>query len=118
MNMKAFSSLVGLSAHTLRYYEKIGLLKNVQRNSSGHRVYTAKDVKWLEFVIRLKETAMPLEEILEYARLREQGSSTVLERQALLEQHQQRLKAHIAQQQAHLSALEDKIDLYKDGKVR
>ncbi len=81
MNMKAFSSLVGLSAHTLRYYEKIGLLKNVQRNSSGHRVYTAKDVKWLEFVIRLKETAMPLEKILEYARLREQGSSTVLERQ-------------------------------------
>ncbi|CAH7298750.1 Transcriptional regulator, MerR family [Vibrio chagasii] len=118
MNMKAFSSLVGLSAHTLRYYEKIGLLKNVQRNSSGHRVYTAKDVKWLEFVIRLKETAMPLEEILEYARLREQGSSTVLERQALLEQHQQSLKAHIAQQQSHLSALEAKIDLYKDGKVR
>ncbi|CAH7442764.1 hypothetical protein VCHA38O209_340004 [Vibrio chagasii] len=44
-------------------------------------MYTAKDVKWLEFVIRLKETAMPLAEILEYARLREQGSSTVLERQ-------------------------------------
>ncbi|MCG9695244.1 MerR family transcriptional regulator [Vibrio sp. Isolate22] len=118
MNMKAFSSLVGLSAHTLRYYEKIGLLKNVQRNGSGHRVYTTKDVKWLEFVIRLKETAMPLEEILEYARLREQGSSTVLERQALLEQHQQSLKAHIARQQSHLSALEGKIDLYKDGKVR
>ena len=75
------SGLVGLSADTLRYYEKIGLLKNVQRNSSGHRVYTAKDVKWLEFVIRLKETAMTLEETSEYARLREQGSSTVLERQ-------------------------------------
>ena len=118
MNMKVFSSLVVLTAHTLRYYEKIGLLKNVQRNSSGHRVYTTKDVKWLEFVIRLKETAMPLEEILEYARLREQGSSTVLERQALLEKHQQSLKLHIAQQQSHLSALEDKIDLYKDGKVR
>jgi DNA-binding transcriptional MerR regulator len=44
-------------------------------------VYRVKDVKWLEFVIRLKETVMPLEEILEYARLREQGSSTVLERQ-------------------------------------
>ena len=75
------SGLVALSADTLRYYEKIGLLNNVQRNSSGHRVYSAKDVKWFEFVIRLKETAMPLEEILEYARLREQGSSTVLERQ-------------------------------------
>ncbi|MCZ4292545.1 MerR family transcriptional regulator [Vibrio sinaloensis] len=117
MNMKAFSSLVGLSHHTLRYYEKIGLLKNVQRNNSGHRVYTEKDVKWIEFVIRLKETAMPLEEILKYARLRELGSSTVLERQALLEQHQQSLKVHIEQQQSHLSVLEDKITLYKDGKV-
>ncbi|CAH6784387.1 hypothetical protein VCHA36P161_40178 [Vibrio chagasii] len=75
------SGLVDLSAYTFRYYEKIGLLNNVQRNSSGHRVYIAKDVKWLEFVIRLKETAMPLEEILEYVRLREQGSSAVLERQ-------------------------------------
>lgn len=75
------SSLVGLSAHTLRYYEKVSLFKNVQRNSSRHRVYSVKDVNWLEFVIRLKETVMPLEEILEYARLREQGSSTVLERQ-------------------------------------
>lgn len=117
MNIKMFSNLVGLSDYTLRYYEKIGLLKNVQRNTSGHRVYTEKDVKWVGFVIRLKETAMPLEEILEYARLRELGNNSVLERQALLEQHQQRLKAHIEQQQSHLSALEYKIDLYKDGKV-
>lgn len=117
MNIKDFSNLVGLSAHTLRYYEKVGLLKSVQRNASGHRVYTTKDRKWIEFVIRLKQTAMPLEEILEYARLREQGASTVLARQALLEQHQQNLKAHIKQQQSHLKALEDKIGLYKDGKV-
>ncbi|WP_086981066.1 MerR family transcriptional regulator [Vibrio aphrogenes] len=117
MNIKEFSSLVDLSNYTLRYYEKIGLLKNVRRNNSGHRVYTEKDVKWVEFVIRLKETAMPLEDILRYARLREQGNSTILERQALLEQHQQSLQAYIEQQQSHLSALEDKIGLYKDGKV-
>ena len=45
MNMSEFSSLVELSPHTLRYYEKIGLLKNVQRNSSGHRVYSSMDFK-------------------------------------------------------------------------
>ena len=118
MNMSEFSSLVGLSSHTIRYYEKIGLLKNIQRNSSGHRVYSLKDIKWIEFVIRLKETAMPLEEILEYARLREIGSSSVSQRQILLEQHQENLTTHIAQQQSHLAALEDKIKLYKDGKVR
>ncbi|WMN89946.1 MerR family transcriptional regulator [Vibrio parahaemolyticus] len=117
MNMKEFSSLVDLSSHTLRYYEKIGLLKNIQRNSSGHRVYTAKDLKWIEFVKRLKDTAMPLEEILEYAKLREAGSSSVLQRQALLERHKENLRLHIAEQQSHLAALEGKIDLYKKGKV-
>lgn len=44
MNMKAFSTLAGLSSHTLRYYEKVGLLNKIQRNSSGHRAYTAKDL--------------------------------------------------------------------------
>tara|TARA_Y100001956_G_scaffold82100_1_gene101747 strand:- start:4629 stop:4979 length:351 start_codon:yes stop_codon:yes gene_type:complete len=116
--MKEFSRLVGLSAHTLRYYEKIGLLKNVQRNSSGHRAYTSKDLNWIEFVKRLKDTAMPLEEILEYARLREAGSRSVADRQALLEQHKESLKAHIAEQQLHLTVLEKKISLYKEGKVR
>lgn len=117
MNMKEFSNLVNLSSHTLRYYEKIGLLKSIYRNSSGHRVYALKDLRWIEFVKRLKDTAMPLEGILEYARLREAGSSSVFKRQELLEQHKENLRVHIAQQQSHLAALEDKIDLYKNGKV-
>lgn len=117
MNIQEFSSLVNLSPYTLRYYEKIGLLKNIQRSSSGHRAYTLKDLKWIAFVKRLKETAMPLEEILRYARLREIGPSTVLQRQELLEQHKENLKIHITQQQSHLTALEDKINLYKNGNV-
>ncbi|PMM64370.1 MerR family transcriptional regulator [Vibrio splendidus] len=118
MNVSEFSRLVGLSAHTLRYYEKIGLLKNVQRNSSGHRVYTKKDVTWIEFVKRLKDTAMPLDEILEYAKLRELGTESVSPRQVLLEQHQQNLRAHIEEQQKYMAALEEKISLYRYGKVR
>ncbi len=117
MNMREFSSLVGLSPHTLRYYEKIGLLKKVQRNSSGHRVYTSKNLAWISFVKRLKETAMPLEEILVYARLRELGSESLSLRQTLLEQHQENLRNHIEQQKKHMAALEDKINLYKGGKV-
>ena len=74
MNIKEFSQLVGLSAHTLRYYEKIGLLRNVLRSPSGHRAYTPRDIEWISFVIRLKETGMPLEEILDYAKLRKLGS--------------------------------------------
>jgi DNA-binding transcriptional MerR regulator len=117
MNMKEFSKLVGLSSYALRYYEKIGLLQNIQRNSSGHRDYTSKDLQWIEFVNRLKDTGMPLAEIQQYARLRERGSSTVLARQTLLEQHKENLKAHIELQQKHLAILEDKINLYKANKV-
>ncbi len=115
--MKQFSELTGLSSHTLRYYEKIGLLKNIRRNTSGHRVYTTKDADWVGFIIRLKETAMPLQTILEYATLREAGPETMQSRQELLEAHQVSLKKHIESQLSHLSVLEGKIQLYKDKKV-
>ena len=117
MNMREFSKLAGLSPYTLRYYEKIGLLQHVHRNSSGHRDYTNKDLQWVEFVTRLKDTGMPLAEIQQYATLRERGTSTVLARQTLLEQHKDNLKAHIELQQQHLAVLEDKINLYKANKV-
>lgn len=118
MNIKRFSELTELSLHTLRYYEKIGLLKNVKRNSSGHRVYTDKDADWVAFIKKLKETSMPLETILEYASLRELGSSTVQSRQEILEKHRSNLKEHIRLQKSHLRALEQKIQLYKDKKSR
>ena len=118
MNIKEFSKLTGLSSHTLRYYEKIGLLKNIERNSSGQRMYTTRDADWVGFVVRLKETAMPLETILEYAAQREIGPTTVQSRQGLLEAHQITLKKRIDSLQSHLLALDNKIQLYRDKKVR
>lgn len=117
MNMKKFSDVVGLSSYTLRYYEKIGLLKHVQRNSSGHRVYSNRDIDWVNFIKRLKDTGMPLEEIQKYASLRALGAQTLSARQELLETHREKLKEHIQQEVEHLDALEVKIDLYKSGKV-
>ncbi len=117
MNMQAFSRRTGVSAHTLRYYEKIGLLGQVQRNPSGHRIYTDKDFTWISFILRLKDTGMPLEGILQYAKLRAQGASTCAKRQSLLEAHRQQLIDHIHTQQQHLAALEAKIELYQNGEV-
>ena len=117
MNMQQFSSVTGLSAHTLRYYEKIGLLRNVQRSKSGHRVYTEQDLAWVEFVLKLKETGMPLEGILRYATLRAEGSQTVHARQSLLEEHREALLLHIERQKILLAALDQKIDLYRENKV-
>ncbi|WP_031209955.1 MULTISPECIES: MerR family transcriptional regulator [unclassified Marinobacter] len=117
MNMREFSDRVELSAYTLRYYEKIGLLKHVQRNTSGHRVYSKKDIDWVKFIKRLKDTGMPLVEIQKYASLRELGTQTVQKRQAILEKHQRNLIEHIRQQNEHLKTLDDKINLYKSGEV-
>ena len=55
MHIKAFSQMCGLSAHTLRYYEKIGLLSAVERTDSNHRRYSERDVAWINFIKRLKE---------------------------------------------------------------
>ena len=117
MNIKDFSSLTGLSSYTLRYYEKIGLLKNINRSLGGQRLYNHQDKIWIDFVIKLKETGMPLSKIQKDASLREQGKQTVELRQSLLEEHRQLLQAHLAKQQEHLSALDNKIKLYKSGKI-
>jgi DNA-binding transcriptional MerR regulator len=117
MTIKEFSALIGVSAHTLRYYEKIGLLRHIVRNNSGHRIYTNRDAEWLRFILRLKDTGMPLENILQYAELRAQGPSTTHLRQMLLEKHRKQLRQHIQRQTSHLTMLEDKIQLYKEQKV-
>jgi len=114
MNIKTFSELVGVSAYTLRFYEKIGLLKVVKRNASGHRYYTASDTEWIKFVVRLKETGMPLEQIKQYSDYREIGDTTLQQRKAMLDLHRDKIRAEIELQQNHLSALESKIAFYQD----
>ncbi|MCA6059428.1 MerR family transcriptional regulator [Thalassolituus sp. ST750PaO-4] len=118
MNIKAFAEQTGVSAHTLRYYEKIGLLQ-VQRNQSGHRVFSNKDLEWITFILRLKDTGMPLQHIIKYAEFRTQGDSTMAERQQLLQQHRDILQARIARELEHLQILDNKIGYYRQltGKV-
>lgn len=84
MDIKTISKITGLSAHTLRYYEKIGLLLNIERDSKGYRDYSEKDVVWIEFIKRLKATNMPLNEIKKFAVLRSKGDSTIQNRLKIL----------------------------------
>lgn len=114
MNIKQFSYLTNISAHTLRYYEKIGLLKQIDRNSSGHRNFTQKDVIWVAFIKRLKETGMPLKHIIEYADLRNIGISTSKSRMQILERHAVLLEERISEEQSHLQILRKKIQDYRE----
>ena len=112
MNIKKFSEITNISSHTIRYYEKIGLLKNVSRNASGHRWFTEKDIIWIEFIKRLKDTAMPLDNIRQYADLRDQGASTSELRMQILQQHAVVLEEKITAEQFHLKMLKNKIAHY------
>ena len=109
-----FSKLTGLTGPTLRYYEQEGLL-SVQRDAAGRRIYTEQDVEWLHFIKRLKETGMPIREIRRYAQLRYQGSSTMQERLAMLEEHHKNVLEEQQKLAKNLRKLEEKLTFYRQA---
>ncbi|WP_114858025.1 MerR family transcriptional regulator [Azospirillum brasilense] len=108
----------GLTAHTIRYYERIGLLPYADRNQSRHRDYDASILTWIEFLGRLKTTGMPIRDMLRYAALREAGAGTEAERRALLERHRERVRAQVDELNACLLVLDTKIDGYVETEQR
>ena len=107
------SKLVNLNQHTLRYYEKIGLIKALEKDKSGNRIYTSGDVTWIKFLVKLKHTGMKLSEMQKYSELRYIGDSTVSERRELLEKQQKELELEIKVLQATYKYVEEKIQYYK-----
>ena len=108
----------GLTAHTIRYYERIGLLPYADRNQSRHRDYDASILTWIEFLGRLKTTGMPIRDMLRYAALRERGVGTDAERRELLERHRAAVRAHAAELQTCLLVLDTKIAGYAGTRTR
>lgn len=110
----------GLSTHTLRYYERIGLLDSVQRRDNGHRVFRAEDMTWLEFLLRLRDTGMPIAQMQAYAALRRQGDSleSVSARQRLLELHAAALEAELRARAETLAVLRVKLVVYDGIRAR
>jgi DNA-binding transcriptional MerR regulator len=108
-SIRQVAQQTGLNIDTLRYYERIGLLVPVSRASSGHRRYRQKDLDWIGLLIDLKETGMPLAEMVHFAQLRRQGDATAAERLLILEQHQRALEQQMQKLEKHRSALQQKI---------
>lgn len=104
----------GLSVHTLRYYEKEGLLKGLARNGSGQRVFSASDLEWIVWIKRLKSTGMKLADIRRFAQLRLHGDTSLAARKQILIDHSHALKNAIESQQKELSIVEAKISAYEE----
>ncbi|CAB3712734.1 hypothetical protein LMG24238_04290 [Paraburkholderia sediminicola] len=107
------AATIGVSTHTLRYYEQAGLIRAVGRTQAGHRLYSPADLDWLQFVMRLKATGMPIAGMQAFAALRAEGQSTVGERRDLLVAHRDAVLARIAELQSNLGAIIDKIAYYE-----
>ncbi|WP_206686043.1 MerR family transcriptional regulator [Kribbella qitaiheensis] len=103
----------GLSADTLRYYEKAGLIERVGRNTGNQRRYAASDLAWLEFLLRLRETGMSIAEMQRFAQLRAMGDTSVGDRLVMLREHRVALGERIAALLADAGAVDEKINHYE-----
>ena len=106
------AELLGISAHTLRYYEKEEIIIPL-RDSGGDRRYTESHIKWLQFVIKLKETQMPIASIKKYASLFKEGDHTAADRLNLLAEHQRSIRAQMQTLQDADEMLTFKIASYR-----
>jgi len=118
MKVGELARRTGFSAHTIRYYERIGLLPYANRDQSGQRDYDDGILVWINFLGRLKATGMPIKEMLRYAKLRDIGASTEAERSSLLEEHRERVRAKIEELQACCVVLDTKIAGYNGSEKR
>ncbi|WP_309298476.1 MerR family transcriptional regulator [Streptosporangium carneum] len=103
----------GFSLDTLRYYERIGLLERVGRNAAGQRRFTQADVGWLGLIRCLRDTGMPIAEMLRFAELVRAGDHTIPDRVALLEAHDRRVEGQVANLREKQRAIRNKVGHYR-----
>lgn len=109
------ADVTGLSAHTLRWYERIGLMPHVDRSHTGQRRFSNRDLDWLAFVGKLRLTGMPVADMVRYAELVRAGDHTYAERRELLESTRIDVRRRIAELQDTLTVLDHKIAGYADA---
>ncbi|MEV6193298.1 MerR family transcriptional regulator [Streptomyces sp. NPDC051920] len=108
-------AFTGLSAHTLRWYERIGLMPHIDRSHTGQRRYSNRDLDWLGLVGKLRLTGMPVADMVRYAEMVRAGDHTYMERYELLEATRRDVRARIAELQDTLAVLDRKIGFYGDA---
>ena len=114
MTIAEAAEAAGVSVHTLRYYERAGLLAPVERNGSGHRRFTDRDVEWAVTCTRFRATGMPIRRIRDYAKLVREGEGNEAERLALLEEHRADVLVRLAEVKRNLELIDYKVGLYRE----
>lgn len=115
MTITEVSREYGLSADTLRYYERVGLVPKVHRNKSGVRDYLPEDCRWVEFIKCMRSAGLPIEILIEYVDLFQRGDETRGARKEILMEQRQQLALRIEEMQKTLARLDYKIKNYDDA---
>ncbi len=113
LTIQQVAEATGLSVHTLRYYERIGLIHSIERAENTHRRYTQADIGWIAFLTKLRSTGMSIHLMQRYAELTREGDQTLAERVSLLKAHRRDVQAHMDEVLDHLSRISTKIDYYE-----
>ncbi len=114
LTIQQTASRTGLSDHTLRYYEKIGLIPPVERAPNGHRRYNDEVLGWIDFLKCLRSTGMPVAQMLEFTHLTQAGEHTIRARVAMLRKHRECVLLEIRTLQNDLEVIHHKIDWYSN----
>ncbi len=112
LTIQEVSQVTGLTPHTLRYYERIGLIHPINREENTRRCYTADDVGWIDFLLKLRATGMSIKDMQRYAELQRQGDETLPERVEMLMSLRDKVESHIDEMNEHLKLIHYKIDYY------
>jgi DNA-binding transcriptional MerR regulator len=115
MRISEVSEQSGLSSDTLRYYERIGLIPPVNRNDSGIRDYSDLDVRRVEFIKCMRSVGLPIEVLIEYYGLVQQGDETIEARKEILIEQRAQLVARMEEMQKTMDLLDYKISVYEDA---
>ena len=113
-SIQEVSKKTGLTAHTLRYYEKEGLISGVERTQGGFRQYTDEDLERLGLICCLKNTGMSIQEIARFVQLTHEGDHTLEERVELLRTHRENVLARIAEMEKHLEKVTWKLNFFTE----
>jgi len=113
MKIGEMSERYGISIDTLRYYERIGLIPPIQRNGGGVREYGELDIRRVEFIKCMRSAGLPIETLIEYVGLVQQGDQTIEARKEILKEQRQLLAGKIKDMQATLDLLDYKISVYE-----
>lgn len=115
MTISEAARKAGLSIYTLRYYERAGLLlAPVERDGSGHRRYSERDVEWIVNCTRFRATGMSIGGIRRYAKLVREGRGNEAERLALLEAHAEKVRTQLEEMRRNLEMIDRKIGVYRE----